>query len=91
VQSALGDGLTYGIGMPIVITLDHGVSKADEAKIQKRLTVVSTPSQTGSWYWMSDKEIHFRPRRTGSRARNCTLPYRQVGFRSAMATTAGMT
>lgn len=62
VQSALGDGLTYGIGMPIVITLDHGVSKADEAKIQKRLTVVSTPSQTGSWYWMSDKEIHYRPK-----------------------------
>jgi len=46
----------YGIGMPIVITLGRGVSKDDEAKIQKRLTVVSTPEQTGSWYWMSNKE-----------------------------------
>jgi lipoprotein-anchoring transpeptidase ErfK/SrfK len=62
VQSALGDGLTYGIGMPIVITLGHSVSKDDEAKIQKRLTVASTPPQTGSWYWMSDKEIHYRPK-----------------------------
>ena len=62
VQSALGDGLVYGIGMPIVITLGHGVSKDDEAKIQKRLTVVSTPQQTGSWYWMSNKEIHYRPK-----------------------------
>ena len=62
VQSALGDGLVYGIGMPIVITLGHGVSKDDEAKVQKRLTVVSTPEQTGSWYWMSNKEIHYRPK-----------------------------
>ncbi len=62
VQSALGDNLTYGIGMPIVITLGRGVSKDDEAKIQKRLTVVSTPQQTGSWYWMSNKEIHYRPK-----------------------------
>jgi lipoprotein-anchoring transpeptidase ErfK/SrfK len=62
VQSALGDGLVYGIGMPIVITLGHDVDKADRAAVQKRLTVESTPPQVGSWNWVSHHEIHYRPK-----------------------------
>jgi lipoprotein-anchoring transpeptidase ErfK/SrfK len=62
VQSALGDNLVYGIGMPIVITLGHDVSQDDRAEVQKRLSVESTPAQDGSWYWMSDHEIHYRPK-----------------------------
>jgi lipoprotein-anchoring transpeptidase ErfK/SrfK len=62
VQSALGDNLVYGTGMPVVITLGHSVARSDRAAFQKRLTVASTPAQTGSWYWMSDSEIHYRPK-----------------------------
>ena len=62
VQSALGDNLVYGIGMPIIITIGHGVSHEDHAEVQKRLTVQSSPEQQGSWYWMSDQEIHYRPK-----------------------------
>jgi lipoprotein-anchoring transpeptidase ErfK/SrfK len=61
VQSALGDNLVYGTGMPIVITLGRSVNKADRIAIQKRLAVVSTPPQTGAWYWMSNSEVHYRP------------------------------
>ena len=62
VQSAMGDGQVFGIGMPFVLTLGHSVTKDQRAAVEKRLSVTSTPSQPGSWYWMSDHEIHYRPK-----------------------------
>lgn len=61
VHSSIGDGQVLGIAAPIVITLDHGVTQAQRAAVQKRLSVTSTPAQTGTWSWFSDHEVHFRP------------------------------
>ncbi len=57
-----GDGAVVGVGMPVIVTLDHVVdSKADRALVEQRLGVRSSPAQPGAWHWMSGSELHFRP------------------------------
>ncbi len=53
------DGETVGVGMPVVVTFDLPVT--DRALFEKHMQVTSTPAQRGSWYWLSDREAHFRP------------------------------
>jgi lipoprotein-anchoring transpeptidase ErfK/SrfK len=48
-----------GVGQPIVVRFDHPVS--DRAAAERALQVQSTPHQPGSWYWLSDSEVHYRP------------------------------
>jgi lipoprotein-anchoring transpeptidase ErfK/SrfK len=50
---------TVGVGMPIMLTLTQPT--ADRAAVERRLTVESTPPVTGSWYWLSDSSLHYRP------------------------------
>lgn len=54
------DGETVGVGMPIIVTYDLPVK--NKAAFEKKMIVESTPKQEGSWYWVSDKEVHYRPR-----------------------------
>ena len=53
------DGGTVGIGMPVIATFDLPV--VDKAAFEKRMKVTSQPAQDGSWYWLSDREAHWRP------------------------------
>jgi lipoprotein-anchoring transpeptidase ErfK/SrfK len=56
-----GDGNIVGIGMPIVVTLNHPVkSAADRAALVSRLSVVTKPAVQGGWRWMDDSELHYR-------------------------------
>ncbi|HEX5919042.1 MAG TPA: Ig-like domain-containing protein [Nocardioides sp.] len=55
------DGETVGVGMPVVVTFDLPVT--DRALFEKHMSVTSTPAQKGSWYWLNDREAHFRPAR----------------------------
>jgi lipoprotein-anchoring transpeptidase ErfK/SrfK len=54
------DGQTVGVGMPVIIRFDVPVS--DQASIERHLKVVSQPAQAGSFNWISDSEVHWRPR-----------------------------
>ncbi len=49
-----------GIGMPVALTFDVAVK--DRAAFQKNLHVQSTPAQTGTWSWLSDTEVRYRPK-----------------------------
>ncbi|TQL68680.1 lipoprotein-anchoring transpeptidase ErfK/SrfK [Nocardioides albertanoniae] len=53
------DGTQVGVGMPVAVTFDVPVK--DHAAFEKRMHVKSTPAQTGSWHWVSDKEVRYRP------------------------------
>lgn len=48
-----------GVGQPIVVKFDKDI--ADKAAAEKALTVTSTPAQTGGWYWLNKREVHYRP------------------------------
>ena len=54
-----GNGATVGIAMPVIIHFDVPVT--DRASIERHLTVTSTPAQIGSWSWLSNTEVHYRP------------------------------
>lgn len=51
---------TVGVGMPAVVTFDWPVT--DRETVQKHLKITTAPKQEGSWYWLNDKEVHFRPK-----------------------------
>jgi len=54
------DGTTVGIGLPVRVYLDAPAT--DRAEVQRHLSVTSTPPQEGSWSWLSDTEVHWRPK-----------------------------
>jgi lipoprotein-anchoring transpeptidase ErfK/SrfK len=56
------DAGAYGVGQPITATLDQPVrDKAERAVVERGLQVESTPAVDGSWYWVDDKHLHYRP------------------------------
>jgi lipoprotein-anchoring transpeptidase ErfK/SrfK len=52
-------GQTVGVGMPVIVKFDVPVT--NHAAIEKNLHVTSQPAQKGSWHWISDNEVHWRP------------------------------
>jgi lipoprotein-anchoring transpeptidase ErfK/SrfK len=48
-----------GVGQPIVVRFDTAVT--DRAAAEKALQVTANPPQPGSWFWMSNTEVHYRP------------------------------
>lgn len=54
------DGETVGVGMPVIVSFDIPVT--NKKAFERRMTVTSTPSQQGTWHWISDTEAHWRPR-----------------------------
>ncbi len=54
------NGETVGVGMPVIVSFDVAVT--DKANIEKHLKVSATPKQPGAWHWISDHEVHWRPK-----------------------------
>lgn len=54
---------TYGVGQPVTAELSVPVKdKASRAIVERALKVDSVPAVQGSWYWVDDKMLHFRPK-----------------------------
>lgn len=49
-----------GVGQPIVFSFGQPVK--NKAEVEKKLSVESTPKQEGGWYWIDDKNVHYRPK-----------------------------
>lgn len=54
------EGETVGVGMPVIVQFDVPVT--DRASIEKHLSVENSSAQKGSWHWVNDHEVHWRPR-----------------------------
>jgi lipoprotein-anchoring transpeptidase ErfK/SrfK len=54
-------GSTMGVGMPIIVRFNKQVS--DRAAVEQRLVVTSRKPADGAWNWISDTEVHYRPRK----------------------------
>ncbi|MDT3397842.1 Ig-like domain-containing protein [Streptomyces sp. B1866] len=61
---ALGPGSgTYGVGQPLTARLSDPVADpAERALVERSLKVTSRPAVTGSWTWVDDRTLHYRPR-----------------------------
>jgi lipoprotein-anchoring transpeptidase ErfK/SrfK len=53
-------GSTMGVGMPIIVRFNKQVS--DRAAVERGLVVTSRKPVDGAWNWISDTEVHYRPR-----------------------------
>ena len=53
-------GETVGVGMPVIIRFDVPVT--DKKSIEQHLSVQTSPHQAGAWHWISDNEVHWRPK-----------------------------
>ncbi|GAB3712093.1 L,D-transpeptidase [Mariniluteicoccus flavus] len=53
-------GGPFGVAQPVVIQFDHPV--ANKAEFERNMHVTSVPAQEGSWGWMDDKTVHWRPK-----------------------------
>jgi len=61
VRLNVGDGRTYGVGMPIIVTFDRAVKNRDAA--EKAMTVTTTPEVEGDWNWLrGGTEAWWRPK-----------------------------
>ncbi|RJO75081.1 hypothetical protein D5S18_17015 [Nocardia panacis] len=56
---SLNDGGTYGVGTVVVAHFDEDIP--DHAAAEKRLTVTTQPPVQGSWYWVDERNAHWRP------------------------------
>ncbi len=54
------EGETVGVGMPVIVQFDVPVT--DRASIERHLSVENSSAQKGSWHWVNDHEVHWRPR-----------------------------
>ena len=57
--SPLG-GQSVGVGMPIIVRFNTTVQ--DRAAVEQALTVTSSKPAEGAWSWVSDTEVHYRPK-----------------------------
>jgi lipoprotein-anchoring transpeptidase ErfK/SrfK len=58
-QLNVGDNQTYGIAMPVSLTFSSAVT--NRAAVQKALTVTTSKPTTGTWAWLDDQTVHWRP------------------------------
>ncbi|GAA2521908.1 MULTISPECIES: L,D-transpeptidase [Streptomyces] len=53
---------TYGVGQPLTAELNVPVrDRAQRAVVERALKVDSTPAVSGTWHWVDDKKLHYRP------------------------------
>lgn len=57
--SAIQSNASYGIAMVPVVNFDEAISRKKAA--ERALTVTTSPHVDGSWYWVSDHSVHWRP------------------------------
>lgn len=56
------DGMTVGVGQPIVVNFDHYVrTTAGQAAALSHFTISMSKPVPGAWHWFSMDELHFRP------------------------------
>lgn len=53
-------GETVGVGMPVIVKFDLPIH--NRAVFERKMRVESTPAVEGSWSWISDYEVHYRPK-----------------------------
>ncbi|MEV4555871.1 Ig-like domain-containing protein [Kitasatospora sp. NPDC049285] len=86
-----GSGV-YGVGQPLTVELSDPVSDpAARQQIERGLTVTSQPAVTGAWYWVDDKNLHFRPQDYWPANTTVKLAYDLPGIRISDGVYGGAT
>jgi len=54
-----GDGSVVGVGQPIAVRFDENIP--DRLAAEKAITVTTSPPVEGAFYWLSNREVRWRP------------------------------
>lgn len=57
----VADSAVYGVGMPIIVTLNTPAPAVLRKTVTDHLKVTSEPAVIGGWRWVSDTELRYRP------------------------------
>ena len=60
---------TVGVGHPVIVYFDEDI--ADKAEVERHLTVDASRRVNGSWGWIDDRTVAYRPLTSGRRTRRC--------------------
>jgi lipoprotein-anchoring transpeptidase ErfK/SrfK len=56
-------GMTVGVGMPVAIQFDTAVqTKEMRAQVERLATVTTEPAVEGSWGWLDNRQLMWRPK-----------------------------
>ncbi|MER7753420.1 Ig-like domain-containing protein [Kitasatospora sp. NPDC097643] len=74
----------YGVGQPLTVQLSEAVKDPQgRQEVERALTVTSQPAVTGAWYWVDDKNLHFRPEQYWPAGTTVSLAFDGTGSRIA--------
>lgn len=71
------DGQTVGVAMPISITFSRAVT--DRAAVERRIAVTPSVPTEGSFHWMSDEQVNWRPKEFWRPGTQVTVAARLLG------------
>ena len=54
------DGAVVGIGQPVAVRFDENI--ADRLAAQRAITITANPPVEGGFYWLSNREVRWRPK-----------------------------
>lgn len=66
-----------GVGMPIIMTFDQPVKR--KPAVEQRLSVTTKPAALGSWYWVNDQMVRWRPKQYWKPGTDVTVRSRLEG------------
>jgi lipoprotein-anchoring transpeptidase ErfK/SrfK len=55
-----GEGQTYGVGMPVILTFSHPIK--NKAAVERSIELTTSKPVVGAWYWDGSSTLDFRPR-----------------------------
>ena len=55
-----GEGMTYGVGMPLILTFSQPIK--NRAAVERAISLTTSRRVVGAWYWDSSTSLAFRPR-----------------------------
>jgi lipoprotein-anchoring transpeptidase ErfK/SrfK len=65
-STSIGDDATVGVAAPIEIRFDRTIPTANQAAVERALSVTTSTPVTGSWAWLPENgygsRVHWRPR-----------------------------
>ncbi|MQS11909.1 L,D-transpeptidase [Streptomyces kaniharaensis] len=74
----------YGVGQPLTVQLSEAVKDPQaRQEVERALTITSQPAVTGAWYWVDDKNLHFRPQEYWPAGTTVGLAFDGTGSRIA--------
>lgn len=75
--NALKSGGTYGVGQPVIVGFSKAVS--DRAAAEKAITIQTTPSVDGKFYWADNQTVHWRPENYWAKGTQITVKVNVFG------------